>query len=214
MPADAPSSARRLIDSVPVWDHHACLPLRPGDASFLPQLARHKAAGFDAVTVNIGFGEQGPEAHLRMIAALRHWLQARPHEYLLLLRPEDVERARASAPGRGLRHRGCQRGGRPGEPRPALLRPGRALDAAGLQRLQPRGRRLPGRGRRADALRPCRGGGDGAGGHAGLPQPHRPPHGARGAGHRHAPRHLLPQQLRSPASAPARPPEAWWASTA
>ena len=96
MPADAPSSARRLIDSVPVWDHHACLPLRPGDASFLPQLARHKAAGFDAVTVNIGFGEQGPEAHLRMIAALRHWLQARPHEYLLLLRPEDVERARAS----------------------------------------------------------------------------------------------------------------------
>jgi membrane dipeptidase len=96
MPADAPTSARRLIEAVPTWDHHACLPLRPGDPSFLPQLARHRAAGFDAVTVNIGFGEQGPEAHLRMIAALRHWLQARPHEYLLLLRPEDVERARAS----------------------------------------------------------------------------------------------------------------------
>ena len=89
-------TARQLIDAVPVWDHHACLPLRPNDPAFLPQLARHKAAGFDAITVNIGFGEQGPEEHLRMIAALRHWLMARPEEYLLLLEAEDVERARSS----------------------------------------------------------------------------------------------------------------------
>ena len=90
------SSARKLIDAVPVWDHHACLPLRPNDPSFLPQLLRHKAAGFDAITVNIGFGEQGPEEHLRMIAALRHWLLARPQEYLLLQQAGDVERARAT----------------------------------------------------------------------------------------------------------------------
>ena len=90
------STARQLIDAVPVWDHHACLPLRPNDPTFLPQLARHKAAGFDAITVNIGFGEQGPEEHLRMIAALRHWLVARPEEYLLLLEADDVERARST----------------------------------------------------------------------------------------------------------------------
>ena len=90
------STGRQLIDAVPVWDHHACLPLRPNDPAFLPQLARHKAAGFDAITVNIGFGEQGPEEHLRMIAALRHWLMARPEEYLLLLEAEDVERARST----------------------------------------------------------------------------------------------------------------------
>ena len=90
------STARHLIDAVPVWDHHACLPLRPNDPTFLPQLARHKAAGFDAITVNIGFGEQGPEEHLRMIAALRHWLVARPEEYLLLLEADDVERARST----------------------------------------------------------------------------------------------------------------------
>lgn len=90
------SNARRLINAVPVWDHHACLPLRPNDPAFLPQLARHKAAGFDAITVNIGFGEQGPEEHLRMIAALRHWLMARPEEYLLLLEADDVERARST----------------------------------------------------------------------------------------------------------------------
>jgi membrane dipeptidase len=90
------STARKLIDAVPVWDHHACLPLRPNDPSFLPQLSRHKAAGFDAITVNIGFGEQGPEEHLRMIAALRHWLLARPQEYILLQQADDVERARAT----------------------------------------------------------------------------------------------------------------------
>ena len=90
------STARKLIDAVPVWDHHACLPLRPNDPSFLPQLSRHKAAGFDAITVNIGFGEQGPEEHLRMIAALRHWLLARPQEYLLLQQADDVGRARAT----------------------------------------------------------------------------------------------------------------------
>jgi len=96
MPQATPSTARRLIDAVPVWDHHACLPLRPNDPAFLPQLARHRAAGFDAITVNIGFGEQGPEEHLRMIAALRHWLLARPQEYLLLQEADDVESARAT----------------------------------------------------------------------------------------------------------------------
>ncbi len=90
------SPARRLLDQSLAWDHHACMPLRPADDSFLPQLQRHKAAGFDAVTLNIGFGEQGPEQHLCMLAALRHWLLARPDEYLLLLHADDLERARAS----------------------------------------------------------------------------------------------------------------------
>jgi membrane dipeptidase len=76
------SPLRALIEATPAWDHHACMPLRPEDPSFLPQLARHRRAGFDAVTVNIGFGEQGPEAHLRMLAALRHWVLAHPEEYL------------------------------------------------------------------------------------------------------------------------------------
>jgi membrane dipeptidase len=96
MPDNTASAARRLIDATPAWDHHACMPLRPLDLSFLPQLARHKAAGFDAVTVNVGFGEQGPEEHLRMLAALRHWLLARPDEYLLLLEADDIERARST----------------------------------------------------------------------------------------------------------------------
>ena len=92
--ADTPT-AQLLRDSV-VWDNHTCLPLRPLDDRFLAQLARHKAAGFDAVTVNVGFGDQGPEAHLRMLAALRHWILARPDDYLLLESTKDVERAHAT----------------------------------------------------------------------------------------------------------------------
>jgi membrane dipeptidase len=94
-PAEYTPAAQLLRDSV-VWDHHTCLPLRPLDERFLPQLARHKAAGFDAVMVNVGFGDQGPEAHLRMLAALRHWILARPDDYLLLESADDVQRAHAT----------------------------------------------------------------------------------------------------------------------
>jgi membrane dipeptidase len=91
---DSPAAA--LLRSSLVWDHHTCMPLRPHDAGFLPQLVRHKAAGFDVVTVNVGFGEMGIEEHLRMLAALRHWLKARPDEYVLIDTADDIETARAS----------------------------------------------------------------------------------------------------------------------
>lgn len=94
-PASDSRVAALLRDSV-VWDNHTCLPLRPDDATFLPQLARHKAAGFDAVTVNVGFGDMTPAEHLRMLDALRNWFAARPSEYLLIDGAEDVERAHAS----------------------------------------------------------------------------------------------------------------------
>ena len=93
-PALETPGAALLRDSL-VWDHHTCMPLRPDDTSFLPQLARHKAAGFDAVTVNVGFGDMGPEAHLRMLAAFRRWLKARPDDYVLIETAADIERAHA-----------------------------------------------------------------------------------------------------------------------
>ncbi|MFO1287747.1 MAG: DUF885 family protein [Rubrivivax sp.] len=96
MTPDDRLAARRVLDDCAAWDNHACMPLRPHDLSFMPQLQRHKAAGFDAVTLNVGFGEQVPQEHLRMLAALRHWVLARPGEYLLLQRAGDVERARAT----------------------------------------------------------------------------------------------------------------------
>ena len=94
-PADDTPAAALLRASL-VWDHHTCMPLRPLDSSFLPQLQRHRAAGFDAVTVNVGFGEMGVEEHLCMLASLRHWLSARPDEYVLIEQADDIERARSS----------------------------------------------------------------------------------------------------------------------
>ena len=91
-PSHSPAAA--LLRTSLVWDHHTCLPLRPGDESFISQLARHHAAGFDAVTVNAGFGEMGPEAHVRMLATLRRWLKARPDGYVLVETAADIELAR------------------------------------------------------------------------------------------------------------------------
>jgi membrane dipeptidase len=68
----------------------------PHDQSFLPQLERYRAAGVDAVMLNIGFGEMSIEDHVRTLASLRHWLKARPERYILLNQPDDAERARAT----------------------------------------------------------------------------------------------------------------------
>lgn len=77
-----------------VWDNHACLPLRPDDERFLPQLERYRAAGVTVVSVNVGFGEQGIEPHVRMLAHFRRWLLARPDRYVLVERAADIHRAR------------------------------------------------------------------------------------------------------------------------
>src|SRR5262245_6611325 len=89
-----PRAAALLARSL-VWDNHTCMPLRPHDERFLPQLERHRRAGFHVVMVNIGFGEQGVEEHLRMLAAFRHWLLARPDDYVLIESADDIERARS-----------------------------------------------------------------------------------------------------------------------
>lgn len=89
-------SARVLLDNSLVWDNHGCMPLRPEDESFLPQLERYRAAGVDAVTLNIGYGDHGVEDHLRMIAQFRRWLTLHGQQYALVESVEGIERARAS----------------------------------------------------------------------------------------------------------------------
>jgi membrane dipeptidase len=85
-----------ILEKSIVWDNHACLPLRPDDETFLPQLERLRKTGVTVVGINVGFGEQGIEQHVRMLAHFRRWLLARPHQYLLVRAAADVERAKAS----------------------------------------------------------------------------------------------------------------------
>ncbi len=78
-----------------VWDNHVCLPLRPDDESFLPQLTRHRAAGAGIVSINAGFGDVGFDRVVAILSGFRRWFDARADEYLLVRSPDDVETARA-----------------------------------------------------------------------------------------------------------------------
>ena len=90
-----PLSGRDRLASMLVWDNHACMPLTPHDTSFLPQLQRHRDAGADVVMVNVGFGDDGAEAHLRVLASMRDWLTANARDYRLIESVDDIELARA-----------------------------------------------------------------------------------------------------------------------
>ena len=89
--------ARDALERHLVWDNHGCLPLRPDDTRFLPQLWRYRESGVDHVSINIGFGSQGPEEHLHMLAAFRHWLAQRPEQYVLVRTADDIERAHSTS---------------------------------------------------------------------------------------------------------------------
>ena len=88
------ADAAALLRETLVWDNHACAPLRPDDDAFLGELERYRAAGVDVVTLNVGFGEQGIDEHIRMLAHLRHWLGARPDRYRVVARLDDIAAAR------------------------------------------------------------------------------------------------------------------------
>ena len=65
------SQGRALLARHLVWDNHVCLPLRPNDFSFVGELERYRAAGVDVVMVNVGFGEDSVDKHVRMLASFR-----------------------------------------------------------------------------------------------------------------------------------------------
>jgi membrane dipeptidase len=89
--------ARALLARTLVWDNHGCMPVaRPHDTSFLPQLQRYREAGVNAAILNIGFGDQSVEDHLRTLASMRHWLLAHADQYVLIDGADDIDTARAA----------------------------------------------------------------------------------------------------------------------
>ena len=77
-----------------VWDAHSCLPIRAGvDCS---DLARHRAAGIDYVSVNVGM-DFNPVAQItRVIATFRAFILSRPDEYALAGTVAEVRAAKAA----------------------------------------------------------------------------------------------------------------------
>ena len=94
MPPVATSRSAELLRRCLVWDNHACMPLRPHDPSFLPQLQRLRDLGVNVVMLNVGFGEQGIEEHVRVLASFRDWIARHGEAFRLIRAGSDIEAAR------------------------------------------------------------------------------------------------------------------------
>jgi membrane dipeptidase len=77
-----------------MWDNHACMPLRPNDESFLPQLARHRAAGVNLVALNVTFDAFPSTMAFEMLASFRSWIAAHGADYVLAESVADIESAK------------------------------------------------------------------------------------------------------------------------
>ena len=88
----ADSRTARAISEGFAWDNHGCMPLRPLDHQFLPQLSRYKKAGFRVVGINAGFDGVPWAETLRMLASFRAWIARHPKKYSLLSTPRDLSR--------------------------------------------------------------------------------------------------------------------------
>ena len=85
-----------LIANNLVWDNHSCMPLRPDDHSFLPQLQQFRDAGVDIVSLNVGFDSVSWENTLPMLHSFRDWIAKHEDQYRLVASADDIESARTS----------------------------------------------------------------------------------------------------------------------
>jgi len=79
-----------------IWDNHACMPLRPHDSTFLPQLARLKKSGIDIVGLNVGMDLSPVETVLALLTSFRAWIAEHQDEYMIVGKSEDIQLARQS----------------------------------------------------------------------------------------------------------------------
>lgn len=88
------SSIGDVFENSIVWDNHGCMPLRPEDVSFLPQLERYRLSGFDVVTLNVGFDAVPWENSLRMLATFRNWIRENSDRYMLATSVSAIKQAK------------------------------------------------------------------------------------------------------------------------
>ena len=90
MESEISERMRSLLKRTVVWDNHACMPLRPGDTAFLPQLERVRRAGVDLVSLNVSFDLMDPNDAIAMLASFRHWIRDNPEHYTLVNSADDI----------------------------------------------------------------------------------------------------------------------------
>src|ERR1700734_2395971 len=84
-----------LVRRAILWDNHTCMPLRPGDESFLHHLERYRRAGVCFVSLNVYFDLHPPETALLMLATFRRWIARHSEDYVLVTTSQEIEHARA-----------------------------------------------------------------------------------------------------------------------
>ena len=94
-PSTLSARAVDLLNGTAVWDNHGCMPLRADD-SFLPQLERYRRAGFNVVSINVGFADTPLIEHIRVLSFMRRWIASRPEDYQLIGSVGDVEDCKRS----------------------------------------------------------------------------------------------------------------------
>jgi len=90
------SRATGLLRRGIVWDNHACMPLRPGDESYLPQLERVRLSGVNVVALNVSMDVVDPAEAFQMLATFRRWIQRHGDRYMLAESAADLDTAKAS----------------------------------------------------------------------------------------------------------------------
>jgi membrane dipeptidase len=87
--------AAALHDEALVWDQHGCLPLRP-NADAIDDLELYRRSGVDFVSVNVGFDVTSPLDTIKVLAAFRQGVRARPDRYVLVATGADVPAAKSA----------------------------------------------------------------------------------------------------------------------
>lgn len=87
------SQIENIISTSIIWDNHSCLPLRPEDTSFLPQLQRYIDAGFSIVCLNIGYWKNSFKQHLDMASSFINWINDNSDRFVLLTSFTSLEEA-------------------------------------------------------------------------------------------------------------------------
>jgi membrane dipeptidase len=90
----SPDTVSLLRDGI-VWENHACMPLRPGDSTFLSDLERVRNAGVNVISLNVSFDLADPNDAFKMLATFRHWILRHNEHYVLVNTVAEIEAAKA-----------------------------------------------------------------------------------------------------------------------
>lgn len=91
------SRVQDVLSGAFVWDNHGCMPLRPDDERFLPQLERYAKSGVRIAALNVGFDAVPWAQTFQMLAQFRRWIRRHPRLYRLVETVADL-----AAPDRRL----------------------------------------------------------------------------------------------------------------